>query len=62
MDFERNKYETPKDQMEGEPSSAEAYGQTEQAVSNVYKKTTPAVNEIFEKVKSYRAKIRANQF
>jgi len=32
---------------------AEAYGQAEQAVSDVYDKTTQKVNETYEKAKSY---------
>ncbi len=74
MGFEKNKYETPKEQMVGKSSSARApvqntlerhdepYRQEEQVVSNVYKETTPPVNEIYENVKNYRAKIRVNKF
>jgi ElaB/YqjD/DUF883 family membrane-anchored ribosome-binding protein len=65
MDIEKNKYETPKQQMVGEPGSAsataqsilergaETYGQAEQAVSAAYEKTTQAVSETYGKVKSY---------
>ena len=65
MDVEHNKYETPKQQMVGEPGSAsaaaqsilergaEVYGQAEQAVSDVYDKTAQAVSETYEQAKSY---------
>ena len=65
MDVEKNKYETPKQQMAGEPGSAsataqsilergaEVYGQAEQAVSDVYDKTAQAVSETYEQAKSY---------
>ena len=65
MDVENNKYETPKQQMVGEPGSAsataqgilergaEVYGQAEQAVSDVYDKTAQAVSETYEQAKSY---------
>ena len=64
MDIEKNKYETPTQQM-GEPGSAsataqsmldrgaEVYGQAEQAVSDVYNKTARAVSRTYERAKSY---------
>ncbi len=66
MDVENNKYETPKQQMVGEPGSAsataqstlergaEAYGQAEQAVSDVYDKTAQAVSETYERAAKMR--------
>ena len=68
MDVEKNKYETPKQQIVGEPGSdsataqsilergAEAYGQAEKAVSDVYDKTAQAVSETYEQAKSYSSK------
>ena len=68
MDVENNKYETPKQQMAGEPGSAsaaaqsilergaEVHGQAEQAVSDVYDKTAQAVSETYEQAKSYSSK------
>jgi len=65
MDTDKNKFETPRQQAAGEPASAtatahnilersaEAYGQAEQAVSDVYDKTTQKVHETYEKAKSY---------
>ena len=65
MEDEKNKYETPKQQRGGEPGSdsataqsipergAEAHGQAEQAVSDVFDKTAQAVSETYEKAKSY---------
>ena len=65
MDIEKNKYETPKQQKGGEPSSAgataqdiltrgtEVYGQAEQAVSEAYDKTAKVVSETYEQAKSY---------
>ncbi len=66
MDTDKNKYETPKQQTEGEPGSAgataqntleqdaEAYEQAKQAASDAYAKTTRKVSETYEKAKSYR--------
>ena len=68
MDIEKNKYETPKQQGVGEPGSdsataqsilergAEAYGQAEKAVGDVYDKTAQAVGETYEQAKSYSRK------
>jgi ElaB/YqjD/DUF883 family membrane-anchored ribosome-binding protein len=65
MDIEKNKYETPNQQMAGEPGSAsataqrildrgsEVYGQAEKAVSDVYDKTAQAVSKTYERAKSY---------
>jgi ElaB/YqjD/DUF883 family membrane-anchored ribosome-binding protein len=65
MDTDKNQYETPKQQTPGETGSAgataqnileqgaEAYGQAEQAVSDVYDKTAQKVGETYEKAKSY---------
>ena len=65
MDTDKNQYETPKQQTPGETGSAgataqkileqgaEAYGQAEQAVSDVYEKTAQKVTETYEKAKSY---------
>jgi ElaB/YqjD/DUF883 family membrane-anchored ribosome-binding protein len=65
MDIEKNKYETPNQQMAGEPGSAsaaaqrildrgsEVYGQAEKAVSDVYDKTAQAVSQTYERAKSY---------
>ena len=64
MNTEWKKDETPKQQTAEEPGSvaaaqnilergAEAYGQAEQVVSDVYDKTTQKVNETYEKAKSY---------
>jgi len=65
MDIEKNKYETPTQQMAGEPGSAsataqsmldrgaEVYGQAEQAVCDVYNKTARAVSNTYERAKSY---------
>ena len=65
MEVEHDKYETPKQQMGGEPGSAsataqtmmergaEVYGQAEQAVSDVYDKTAQTVSETYEQAKSY---------
>jgi len=68
MDVENNKSETPKQQMVGEPCSvsatargilergAEAYGQAEKAVSDVYDKTAQAIGETYEQAKNYSRK------
>jgi ElaB/YqjD/DUF883 family membrane-anchored ribosome-binding protein len=65
MEEEKNKYETHKQQMAGEPGSAgataqgilergtEVYGQAEQAVSEAYDKTAKVVSETYEQAKSY---------
>jgi len=65
MEEEKNKYETPKQQMAGEPGSAGAtaqgilergakvYGQAEQAASEAYDKTAKVVSETYEQAKSY---------
>jgi ElaB/YqjD/DUF883 family membrane-anchored ribosome-binding protein len=65
MDTDKNQHETPKQQTPGETDSAgataqkildrgaEAYGQAEQAVSDVYDKTAQKVSETYEKAKSY---------
>lgn len=65
MENEKNKYETPKQQMVGEPGSdsttaqsilergAEVYGQAEQAVSDVYDKTAQAASKTYKQAKSY---------
>jgi len=65
MEEEKNKYETPQQQMAGKPGSPGAaaqdilergtkvYGQAEQAVSDAYDKTAQAVSETYEKVKGY---------
>ena len=65
MDTKKNRHETPKRQTKGESGSAgatakkireqgaEAYGQAEQAVSDVYDKTARKVSETYDKAKSY---------
>ena len=65
MDIEKNKTETPNQQMAGETGSTgaiaqrildrgtEVYGQAEKAVSDVYDKTTQAVSKTYERAKSY---------
>ena len=65
MDIEKNKTETPNQQMAGGPNSAsatarkildrgaEVYGQAEQAVSGVYDKTAQAVSHTYERARSY---------
>lgn len=65
MTVEKNKQETSKQQMVGEPDSAsaaaqsilergaEVYGQAEQAVSDVYDKTAQTVSETYDQAKSY---------
>jgi ElaB/YqjD/DUF883 family membrane-anchored ribosome-binding protein len=65
MDTDKNQYETSKQETPGETGSAgataqktldrgaEAYGQAEQAVSDVYDKTAQKVGETYEKAKSY---------
>ena len=65
MDIEKNKYETPNQQMAAEPGSAsstakkildrgaEVYGQAEKAVSDVYEKTAQAVSQTYERAKNY---------
>ena len=68
MEAQKNEYETPKQQMAGEPGSAgataqgilergtEVYGQAEQAVSEAYDKTAKVVSETYEQAKSYSRK------
>jgi len=65
MDIEKNKYETPKQQMAGEPGSAsaaaqkvldrgaEVYGLAEKAASDVFDKTSRAASKTYEQAKSY---------
>lgn len=65
MDIENNTSETPQQQMAGESCStnatkhgilergAEVFGQTEQAVGEVYDKTAKAVSKTYEQAKSY---------
>lgn len=65
MDTDKNKSETPKQQMAGEPGSTtaaaqnimdrgtEAFDQAEQTVTDAYDKTTQKVTETYEKAKSY---------
>jgi len=65
MEVEKNKYESPEQQMVGEPGSAsataqstlergaKAYGQAEQAVSDAYDKTAQTVSETYEQAKGY---------
>ena len=65
MEADKNKYETPKQQMEGLSRSAgvtaqnilergaEAYGQAEMAVSDAYDETASKVNKTYKKIKSY---------
>lgn len=65
MKTEKKKDETPKQQTAEEPGSvsaaaqnileisAEAYGQAEQVVSDVYDKTTEKVSETYEKAKIF---------
>ena len=68
MDIEKDKYEATKQQIVGVPDKngdtaqsilergAEAYGQAEKAVSEVYDKTAQAVGETYEQAKSYSKK------
>jgi len=68
MDIEKSKYEDPKQQIVGVPDSdsgtaqsmlergAEAYGQAEKAVGDVYDKTAKAVGETYEQAKKYSRK------
>jgi len=65
MEDEKNKYETPEQQMVGEPGSAgataqntlergaKAYGQAKEAVSDAYDKTAQTVSETYEQAKGY---------
>ena len=65
MDATKNRHETPKQQMVEEPGSAsataqsilergaEAYGQAEKAVGDVYDKTAQAVSETYKQAKNY---------
>jgi ElaB/YqjD/DUF883 family membrane-anchored ribosome-binding protein len=64
MDIEKDKYEATKQQIAGPDKNggaaqsilergAEAYGQAEKAVSEVYDKTAQAVGETYEQAKSY---------
>jgi len=65
MDIEKNKTETPNQQMAGETGSAgaaaqsvldhgaEVFGKAEQAVSDVYDKTARAVSKTYERARSY---------
>jgi ElaB/YqjD/DUF883 family membrane-anchored ribosome-binding protein len=65
VDIEKNKTETPNQQMAGEPGSAsaaaqsvldhgaEVFGKAEQAVSDVYDKTARAVSKTYERARSY---------
>ena len=65
MEDEKNKYETPEQQMAGEPGSAgataqntlergaKAYGQAKEAVSDAYDKTAQTVSETYEQAKGY---------
>jgi len=68
MDIEKDKYEPTKQEIVGVPDSdsgtapsmlergAEAYGQAEKAVGDVYDKTAKAVGETYEQAKSYSKK------
>lgn len=68
MDHEMNENESSEQQMAGETSpdssaaesvlerGAEAYGQAEKAVGDVYEKTAQAVGETYEQVKTYSSK------
>ena len=68
MDIEKDKCEATKQQIVGVPDKnggtaqsimergAEAYGQAEKAVSDVYDKTAKAVGETYEQAKSYSKK------
>lgn len=65
METATNNYETPKQQMAGEPccgsttaqkimeQGAEALEQAEQRVNDAYAKTSKKVSETYEKAKSY---------
>jgi len=65
MDIEKNKFESPSPKMTGEPGSAnaaaqkvldrgaDAYGQAEKAVSDVYDKTAVTVSKTYERAKNY---------
>jgi len=65
VDIEKNKTETPNQQMAGETDSAgaaaqsvldhgaEVFGKAEQAVSDVYDKTARAVSKTYERARSY---------
>jgi ElaB/YqjD/DUF883 family membrane-anchored ribosome-binding protein len=68
MDIEKSKYEDSKQKIVGVPDSdsgnaqsilergAEAHGQAEKAVSDVYDKTVKAVGETYEQAKNYSRK------
>jgi hypothetical protein len=66
MDIGKNKYETPQQPVIGVPGSAtvqstseggaEGYGHAEQAVSDVYDKTTPSVSKAYKQAMSYCSK------
>jgi ElaB/YqjD/DUF883 family membrane-anchored ribosome-binding protein len=68
MDIEKDKYDATKQEIVGVPDSdggtapsmlergAEAYGQAEKAVGDVYDKTAKAVGETYEQAKSYSKK------
>lgn len=65
MDTDKNRYETPKQETAGGSvrtgakaqstleRGAEAYGQTEQAVSDAYDKTTRKVSGAYKKAKNF---------
>jgi hypothetical protein len=64
MDVENKKYETPENQLSGEPGSpnapiergAEVRGQEEKAAGDVYDKTSQVVSETYEQAKIYSRK------
>jgi ElaB/YqjD/DUF883 family membrane-anchored ribosome-binding protein len=68
MDVEKKKYQTPENQLSGEPGSpnapahsiiergAEACGKAEQSIGDVYDKTAKAVGETYEQAKRYSRK------
>jgi ElaB/YqjD/DUF883 family membrane-anchored ribosome-binding protein len=68
MDIEKDKYEDLTQQIVGVPDSnsataqsilergAEAYGQAEKVVSDVYDKTAQVVGKTYEQAKSYSSK------
>ena len=68
MDVEDKKYETPENQLAGEPGSpsapahsilergAEVRGQEEKAAGDVYDKTSQVVSETYEQAKIYSRK------
>jgi len=65
MDIEKNKYDSTSQKMAGEPGrasaadqkvldrGADAYGQAEKAVSDVYDKTAVTVSKTYERAKNY---------